>query len=265
MWQSHPYACRQQIRQQCWREHTAHLAAGFVQANLVVVPAAYADDFAQFCQANAQACPLLAQTEPGQWQLPHWGEDIDLRQDVPRYRVFQHGQCIEQPTSVLDIWQPDWVSFLLGCSFSFDAALAEAGVPPRHWQQGRNVPMYITHLASQAVGPFRGPLVVSMRPYRAEQVARVLEVTRQCPRVHGAPLQIGQPLSLGIKDLSQPDFGEEVELASDELPLFWACGVTPQLALQQARLPIAVTHSPGCMLITDIPQRQLQQHLARSG
>lgn len=232
---------------------TAGQAPGFVQANVVILPQRDADDFARFCQENDRPCPLIARTEPGNPEPALAAAAADLRTDVPKYRVFLGGQLQpEEPTDIRHLWRDDFVGFLLGCSFTFETALVNAGLPVRHIDQGRNVPMYRTTIPCRPAGRFSGPLVVSMRPYAPEQVERVIEITGRYPSMHGAPLHLGDPAALGIADLSRPDFGDPVTVEPHEIPLFWACGVTPQLALAAARPELAITHSPGCMFVTDL-------------
>jgi uncharacterized protein YcsI (UPF0317 family) len=252
-----PAALRAEIRSGRWTGPTAGCAAYYVQTNVVIVPASSADDFEQFCRLNAQACPLVERTAPGDPCPRRSAPDGDLRTDVPRYRVFRHGVRDEhEPTEISGLWRDDFVSFLLGCSFTFESALEAAGLPVRHVQLGTNVPMYRTNLRCEPSGPFQGDLVVSMRPFRSEQVDLVHEVTCRYPRMHGSPVHIGAPSQLGIRDLAKPDFGDPPVLHVGEIPVFWACGVTPQLALEQARLDLAVTHSPGCMFVTDLRDEQ---------
>jgi uncharacterized protein YcsI (UPF0317 family) len=242
---------RARIRRGEHTGNTAGLAPGFVQGNLVVLPAEAAGDFLRFCQRNPQACPLLAVGEPGDPMLPALGEDLDIRHDLPRYRVWRDGALAGEPTDIAELWRDDLVSFVIGCSFSFEQALMEAGVPLRHVLEGRNVAMYRTNRATAPAGRFHGPLVVSMRPMTPAHAIRAIQITSRFPRVHGAPVHLGLPAQLGIADLARPDFGDPVALRDDELPVFWACGVTPQAALMASRPPFAITHAPGCMLITD--------------
>ncbi|HTU25673.1 MAG TPA: putative hydro-lyase [Pirellulales bacterium] len=238
---------------------TAGLALSWTQANVVIVPSAAAGDFGEFCRSNARACPLLDQTVPGD-PHPPTTPTADLRCDVPRYRVFRRGVAeATEPIDIFELWRDDLVAFLLGCSFTFERALAAAGLAPRHWEARTNVPMYRTNRACQPAGRFAGPLVVSMRPYRLEDVTRVTAVTVRFPRMHGSPIQVGDPGALGIKDLSRPDFGDPVEIRAGEVPLFWACGVTPQLALAGAGCDLAITHSPGCMFVTDLPESAMEE------
>ena len=248
---------RRLIRQGLWAGHTSGLADDHVQGNLVILPQAQADDFLRYCQRNPKPCPLLAVSEPGQHLLPRLGADIDIRTDVPRYRVWRDGELVDEPVDITPLWRDDLVSFVIGCSFSFEQALMEAGLPLRHVEQGRNVAMFRTNVPTEAAGPFSGPLVVTMRPMRASAVIRAVQVTSRFPNVHGAPVHIGDPSLIGITDLSKPDYGDAVEVMSDELPVFWACGVTPQAAIQQARPAFCITHAPGAMLITDLLNSQL--------
>jgi uncharacterized protein YcsI (UPF0317 family) len=238
---------------------TAGLAPGWAQANVVILPAAAATDFAEFCRLNPRACPVLDQTAAGD-PRPESTPGADLRVDVPRYRVFRDGVADPtEPTDIRALWRDDLVAFLIGCSFTFERALAAAGLPARHLEAGTNVPMYRTTLACQPAGRFAGPLVVSMRPYRPQDVGRVTAVTSRFPRMHGGPIHVGDPGRLGISDLAQPDFGDPVEIRADEVPLFWACGVTPQLALAGAGCELAITHSPGCMFVTDLPESAMEE------
>jgi uncharacterized protein YcsI (UPF0317 family) len=232
---------------------TAGCAAGWVQANVVILPAADAADFAEFCKRNPRPCPLIEQTAPGDPEPRRSAPGADLRTDVPRYRVFRNGEpAAEEPTDVRDLWRDDFVGFLLGCSFTFEAALTTAGLPVRHIEQRRNVSMYRTSIDCVAAGRFAGPLVVSMRPYHPDHVTRVTEITARYPRMHGAPVHVAAPEQIGINDLARPDFGDAVDIEPGEVPVFWACGVTPQLAIRAARPEIAITHSPGCMFVTDL-------------
>lgn len=240
------------------RVPTAGCAVGFSQANLVVVPRDAADEFELFVRRNSKPCPLLDITDPGS-PLTRLAPDADLRTDLPAYRVWEHGRCVAEPDDVTGYWRGDLVAFLLGCSFTFERALLAAGVPVRHIEQGSNVPMFITNRQCQPGGRFAGPLVVSMRPVPADLVATATEVTARCPAAHGAPVQAGDPAGLGIVDLAHPDFGDPVVPEVDDLPVFWACGVTPQVALTNARLPLAITHAPGHMFVTDVPDTDLIQ------
>jgi uncharacterized protein YcsI (UPF0317 family) len=248
---------RAAIRTGRWVSHTSGLARDRVQGNVVILPSALAADFLRYCQRNPKPCPLLAVSEPGDPMLPGLGADIDIRCDVPRYRVWRHGELIDEPTDIAALWRDDLVTFVIGCSFSFEQALLDAGLSMRHIAQERNVAMYRTNIATESAGPFHGPLVVSMRPFKASAAIRAIQVTSRFPDVHGAPVHIGDPSLIGIADLARPDYGDAVEVAADELPLFWACGVTPQAAITQARPDFCITHAPGAMLITDLLNHQL--------
>jgi uncharacterized protein YcsI (UPF0317 family) len=246
-------ACREGLLQ----EQTSGLAHGFAQANLVILPAAQAQDFLLFCQRNPKPCPLLDVTEPGDPVPRRAAPGGDLRTDLPSYRVWEHGQLVDEPTDIRRLWRDDFVSFVIGCSFTFEAALLRAEVPVRHIEERKNVPMFRTSVACARAGQFHGPLVVSMRPMRPADAIRAVQITSRYPAVHGAPVHLGLPEQIGIRDLSRPDFGEAVTIHPDELPVFWACGVTPQAALMAARPPLAITHSPGCMFVTDLRDEEL--------
>ena len=233
------------------------MAPGFVQGNLVILPSAWATDFLHFCRANPKPCPLLAVGRPGDPSLPRVGIGIDVRSDLPRYRVFRDGELSEEAQDVHDHWRDDFVSFLIGCSFSFENALLSSGINVRHIELGRNVPMFRTNIDCVPAGRFAGKLVVSMRPLKPTEAIRAIEITGRLPLVHGAPVYFGNPAEIGVSDLTRPDYGDPVPLHADEVPVFWACGVTPQVALEAAKPPVAITHSPGCMLITDIREEDL--------
>ena len=248
---------RKQIRQGIWHSHTSGLASDHVQGNVVILPESLATDFLRYCQRNPKPCPLLAVTEPGQSKLPTLGADIDIRSDLPRYRVWRDGEVVNEPTDISALWRDDLVTFVLGCSFSFEQALLEAGLPLRHIAQGKNVAMYRSNIQTEPAGIFNGPMVVSMRPMKAAAAIRAVQVTSRFPNVHGAPVHLGNPALIGITRLDAPDYGDAVEVMDDEIPVFWACGVTPQAALVQARPAFCITHAPGAMLITDLLNNQL--------
>jgi uncharacterized protein YcsI (UPF0317 family) len=232
------------------------MAPGFVQCNVVILPAENAGDFLRFCQINPRPCPLIAVGDAGVAALPELG-DIDIRTDVPQYRVFRQGKMTEEVTDITALWRDDLVSFALGCSFSFEEALLADGLEVRNVSQGLNVPMYQTDIDCAKAGPFSSKMVVSMRPFKARDAIRAIQICTRFPAVHGAPVHLGDPRLIGIEDLERPDYGDAVQIHETEIPLFWACGVTPQVALAAARLPFAITHSPGCMLITDVRNSQL--------
>lgn len=248
---------RAPIRCGDWASHTSGLSRDLVQGNVVILPQALATDFLRYCQRNPKPCPLLAVSDPGDPMLPTLGHDIDIRSDVPRYRVWRNGEIVDEPTNVSALWRDDLVTFVIGCSFSFEQALLDCGIPLRHVAQQRNVAMYRSSIATVSAGPFGGPMVVSMRPLRAADAIRAIQITSRFPDVHGAPVHIGDPALIGIRDLAHPDYGDAVEVMPDELPVFWACGVTPQAALAQARPEFCITHAPGAMLITDLLNHQL--------
>jgi uncharacterized protein YcsI (UPF0317 family) len=242
---------RAQARSGRWSGPTCGLAPDYLQANLVIVPRDQAFDFQRFCQRNPKPCPILDVTEPGAIE-PAVARGADLRTDVPRYRVYRHGVLIAEPTDVVEWWRGDLVAFLLGCSFSFEAAMQRAGLPVRHLDEGRNVPMYRTCIRCIPAGAFTGPLVVTMRPLTPAQAIEAVTITARYPNAHGAPVHFGDPAAIGIPDLARPDFGDAVTVRPGEVPVFWACGVTPQLALMEAKPELAITHSPGCMFVTDM-------------
>ena len=243
---------RQRVRLGQLTGHTSGLADQHVQGNVVILPRAWATDFLAFCQKNPKPCPLLAVTEPGEFLLPTLGDDVDIRSDVPRYRVWRNGELVDQPTDITSLWRDDLVTFVIGCSFSFEQALLEAGLPLRHVEQGKNVAMFRSNIATTAAGPFGGPMVASMRPLRRAAAIRAVEITSRFPQVHGAPVHIGLPHLIGIQNIMQPDYGDAVDVRDDELPVFWACGVTPQAAITLAKPDFCITHAPGAMLITDL-------------
>jgi uncharacterized protein YcsI (UPF0317 family) len=236
---------------------TAGLAPGAVQANLVILPRALAYDFLRFAQANPKPCPVLAVSEDGDPRLPTLGADLDLRTDLPRYRVWRHGELVDEPTDVRDLWRDDLVGFAIGCSFSFEEALMQDGIEIRHIACNANVPMYRTNIPCVPAGVFHGPLVVSMRPLKPADAIRAVQITSRFPSVHGAPVHIGLPHLIGIDDIAKPEYGDAVPIGADELPVFWACGVTPQAVIAQARPEFCITHAPGCMLITDLSNSRL--------
>jgi uncharacterized protein YcsI (UPF0317 family) len=231
---------------------TCGLAAGYLQANLVVLPKELAEDFHRFCELNPKPCPILDVTEAGDWEPRNVAPGADLRTDVPKYRVYRQGRLSEEVADIMRFWRDDLVAFLLGCSFGFEAAMQRAGLPLRHIDDGRNVPMYRTNLPCTPAGPFSGPLVVSMRPLTPAQTIEAVMVTSRYPKAHGAPVHFGDPGAIGIGDIERPDYGDAVTVRFGEVPVFWACGVTPQAVLMEAKPEFAITHSPGCMFVTDM-------------
>lgn len=230
---------------------TAGQAPGRIQTNLMIVPQADAFDFLMFCQRNPKPCPVIEVLAPGARE-PRCAPGADVATDAPGYRVYRDGQLAEERSEVGAIWRDDFVAFLLGCSFSFENAVTEAGIPLRHLQQQRNVAMFRTNVACEPSGRFAGEMVVTMRPIKARDVARVVEISGRFPQAHGAPVQVGAPEAIGIRDLAQPDYGDPVAIEADEVPVFWACGVTPQWVAQRSGLPLCITHAPGKMFVTDL-------------
>ncbi len=252
-----PVAVRHRIRNGRYHGQTGGLARGYVQANIAILPAACADEFARFCQKNPKPCPLLAMSEPGRPHLPELAEDLDLRTDVPSYRVFRNGDVDGDVASISDLWQDDFVAFALGCSFSFEEALVDAGLSIRHWNDDSVCPMYLTDIECAPAGRFRGRMVVSMRPFTPADAIRAVQITSRYPRVHGAPVHVGMPERIGIENVERAWQGDDPSIAAGQMPVFWACGVTPQVALRAARPPIAITHTPAHMLVTDVRNASL--------
>ena len=244
-------SARLSVRAGRHRGQTAGLAPGFVQGNLAILPQVIAADFLRFCQLNPKPCPLIGTSAPGDPRLPELGADLDIRTDLPRYRVWRHGEMAAEPEDITEFWRDDLVSFVIGCSFSFEEALMAEGIELRHIALGRNVPMYRTSIATHEAGPFHGPMVVSMRPLKPADAIRAVQITMRFPAVHGAPVHIGKPELIGISDVNKPDYGDAVPVGDDELPVFWACGVTPQSVIATVRPDFCITHYPGSMLVTD--------------
>lgn len=259
----HAHSTAAEIRAACrtneWTQPTSGFGHGYVQANLVILPKEYAFDFLLFCLRNPQACPLLGVSEAGDPEPKEVAPGADLRTDLPRYAVYEDGVQTATPQDLYHYWSDDLVSFLLGCSFTFEHAMLEAGLPVRHLEQGVNVPMYKTNRLNNKAGIFEGELVVSMRPLKPEVIDRATELSARMPLAHGAPVHVGDPRELGIADLDKPDFGEAVTVHPDEVPVFWACGVTPQAAIMAARPKLALTHLPGHMFLTDMRHEQISQ------
>lgn len=240
---------------------TSGMAEGFVQANLAVLPGNLAYDFLLFCTRNPKPCPLLEVGGKGDYLTRFIADGADIRTDIPKYRIYRNGTLTEEPLDLMDVWQDDFVFFLIGCSFSFETRLMAAGVPIRHIEAGSNVPMYITDVQCRPAGVFHGPLVVSMRPIPGRLVAKAVEITSALPAVHGSPVHIGDPSAIGIRDISRPDFGDPVEIKPGEIPVFWACGVTPQAAALATKPEIMITHSPGHMFVGDIEDSRIQEFI----
>lgn len=243
---------RDAIRHGRYEGHTAGLGADYLQGNVVVLSSAFALDFFRFCQRNLKSCPLVGVSDTGDPMLRTLGADIDIRTDVPLYRIYRDGELTDEVTDIADHWNDDLVAFVLGCSFTFEQALVAEGIRLAHIDQNKTVPMYRTSLPTCPAGPFAGPTVVSMRPMSHRDAIRASVITARYPLAHGEPLHVGDPGEIGIEDLSSPDWGDPVEVEPGQIPVFWACGVTPQAALQVAKPSLCITHAPGRMLITDI-------------
>lgn len=243
---------RHQIRDNRLVRPTAGLAPSHVQANLAILPREYAFDFLLFCQRNPKPCPIIEVLEPGEVEVKSTAPNSDIRTDIPLYRIYENGILTEEVTDIKNYWRNDLVSFLLGCSFSFETALMNAGIPLSHYENGTNVSMFETNIKTIPAGRFSGPMVVSMRAIPKDKVIKSVQVTSRFPSVHGSPIHIGSPEELGINDISKPDFGDPTEFNGNETPVFWACGVTPQAVAMESKPPIMITHAPGHMFITDM-------------
>lgn len=248
---ANPGEMRRLIRGGEWRHPTSGLCLNHVQANMIVLPKDWAYDFLVFAQRNPKPCPILDITEPGDGEARLVAPGSDVRTDIPKYRIWENGELTDEPADVMKYWRDDLVAFLLGCSFSFEGALVEAGIPVRHMDMGCNVSMYVTNIECTPAGKLSGPMVVSMRPVKYSQVPKAVLATGRFPSVHGAPIHIGEPAAIGIKDIGKPDFGDPVDIREGETPVFWACGVTPQAAVMKSKPPFAITHAPGHMFIGD--------------
>ncbi len=236
---------------------TSGLANGFVQGNLAILPAEMASEFLRFCQLNPKPCPIIGMSEVGDPKIPSLGLDLDIRTDIPRYRVWKDGVMVDEPQDVKSWWRDDLVAFVIGCSHSFEEALLEDGLSIRHIERKATVPMYKTNIACAPAGRFSGPTVVSMRPFRPADAIRAVQITTRFPAVHGAPVHLGLPEQIGIKDIDKPDWGDAMPIGKDELPVFWACGVTPQAVIMAAKPSFAITHAPGRMIVTDLRNSKL--------
>jgi len=252
-----PKQIRNLIRKGKWDRPTAGLAMGYAQANLVILPRRYAFDFLLFCQRNPKPCPLLEVLEPGEFKTRFLSSDADIRTDIPRYNVYRKGKLEGRVKNIKSLWEKDLVTFLLGCSFSFEEAMLRSKIPVRHIEEGKNVPMFVTHIRCKSAGIFRGPMVVTMRPIPSDKITRAVQITSRYASVHGAPIHIGDPATIGIKNLKKPDFGDPVTIKKGEVPVFWACGVTPQVAVTKARPDLCITHAPGHMFISDLLNEEL--------
>jgi uncharacterized protein YcsI (UPF0317 family) len=252
-----PGEIRALIRKGKWDKPTAGVAMGYAQANLVILPHKYAFDFLLFCQRNPKPCPLLEVLEPGEFRTKFLSSDADIRTDIPCYNIFQKGKLYKTVKGIRSFWRPDLVTFLLGCSFSFEEAMLRSKIPIRHIEENKNVPMFISSIPCKPAGVFHGPMVVTMRPIPSDKVTRAVQITSRYAWVHGAPIHIGDPSRIGIKDLRKPDFGDPVTIKKREIPVFWACGVTPQAVVMKAKPDLCITHAPGHMFISDLLNEEL--------
>jgi uncharacterized protein YcsI (UPF0317 family) len=252
-----PKEIRSLIRREKWNKPTAGLAMGYAQANLVILPQKCAFDFLLFCQRNPKPCPLLEVLEPGKFLTAFLSKDADIRTDIPMYNVYRKGKLERTVRDIRHLWKNDFVTFLLGCSFSFEEALLRSKIPIRHIEENKNVSMYITNIPCKPAGVFHGPMVVTMRPIPPDKVPRAVQMTARYASVHGAPVHIGDPSAIGIRNLKKPDFGDPVTIKNGEVPVFWACGVTPQAVVMEAKPELCITHTPGHMFISDLLNEEL--------
>jgi uncharacterized protein YcsI (UPF0317 family) len=252
-----PKEMRLLIRRGKWDKPTAGLAMGYAQANLVILPERYAFDFLLFCQRNPKPCPLLEVLEPGKFRTDFLAPDADIRRDIPKYNLYREGRLEKTVKEITSLWSDDFVTFLLGCSFSFEEALLRAKIPVRHIEENRNVPMYITNIPCKPAGTMHGPMVVTMRPLPPDKIVRATQITSRYAAVHGSPVHIGDPSKIGIRNLNKPDFGDPVTIKREEVPVFWACGVTPQAVVMEAKPDLCITHTPGHMFISDLLNEEL--------
>lgn len=252
-----PKEIRLLIRKGKWNQPTAGLAPGYAQANLVILPFKYAFDFLLFCQRNPKPCPVLEVLDPGKYRPECLAQDADIRTDIPLYNIYWKGKMGATVKEIKELWEEDFMTFLIGCSFSFEEALLRANIPVRHIEEGKNVPMFTTRIPCKPAGIFHGPLVVTMRPIPSDQIVRAVQITSRYASVHGAPVHIGDPSAIGIKDLRKPDFGNPVTIRKGEVPVFWACGVTPQAVVMEAKPDLCITHTPGHMFISDLLNEEL--------
>lgn len=248
----HPQEVKKLIRAGKIDFQTSGMCSGYAQANLCILPKDYAFDFLLFCMRNPKPCPILEVGDVGSREFKAMASEGDVCTDFPKYRIWKNGVLEKEVTDISEYWQDDFVYFLIGCSFSFESEMLEADIPVRHIEENVNVPMFNTNIELASAGAFHGNMVVSMRPIPNDLVVKAVEVTAAMPKVHGAPIQIGNPEAIGILDVNHPDYGDSVTINEGEVPVFWPCGVTPQNAVMQTKPPIAITHAPGHMFITDV-------------
>ncbi len=253
-----PSEVRRLIRSGEIAGQTSGMCGGYAQANLCILPKELAYDFLLFCMRNPKPCPILEVGDTGSPAIKKMAANADVRTDFPKYRIWKNGVLEKEISDISEYWRNDFVYFLIGCSFSFESELLEAGIPVRHIEEGKNVPMFNTSIKLESAGIFSGNMVVSMRPIPHDMVVKAVNVTAAMPRVHGAPIQIGNPEQIGIENILLPDYGDSVTIKDNELPVFWPCGVTPQNAVMNSKPPIAITHAPGHMFITDVKNSSLK-------
>jgi uncharacterized protein YcsI (UPF0317 family) len=252
-----PGEVRQLIREGKWRGVTAFVSAGYAQANLAILPKSLAFEFLLFCQRNPKPCPVLEVSEPGNPILSQIAKGADIRTDIPKYRIYQKGKYLAEVENIKDYWRDDLVAFLIGCSYTFESAMDRANIPLRHVQDNKNVSVYITNIPCVPAGIFSGPMVVSMRPIPEKLVTRAIQVTSRFPATHGAPVHVGDPQKIGVRDLQKVDWGDPLRFEKDDVPVFWACGVTPQAVAMASKPEIMITHSAGHMFLSDIRDEEL--------
>ncbi|MEH6988662.1 putative hydro-lyase [Cytobacillus firmus] len=251
-----PDVARKLIRSKEWDKPTAGMANGYIQANLAILPKDLAFEFLLFSQRNPKSCPIIDVTEPGSPVPMLSAPNADITTDLPKYRIYKNGVLSEELSDITPYWDDDMVAFLIGCSFTFEEALLKNNIPIRHIEENRNVPMFKTNIECVKAGRFEGPMVVSMRPMTEKEAIRAVQVTSRFPSVHGAPVHIGNPETIGIHNIHQPDFGDAVTIKDGEVPVFWACGVTPQAVAMHVKPEIMITHAPGHMFITDLKNEE---------
>lgn len=249
-----PTSVRASIRHGHYQSHTAGLGDGYLQTNLAILPESFALDFMRYCQRNPKPCPLVGVSDTGNPNMFTLGKDIDITRDVPQYNIYRGGKLDKSTTDISDIWDDQMVAFALGCSFTFERALREAGIPVWHVENDTTVPMFRSNIDTVPAGPFRGKMVVSMRSIPADRVGEAAAISRRFPLAHGAPVHIGDSEDIGIADVARPDWGNAAPVGDGEVTMFWACGVTPQVAIEAAGVPLCITHKPGHMLLTDVPE-----------
>lgn len=254
-----PAELRQLIRKGEFVEPTSGYCPGYAQANLIILPKEEAYDFLLFAQRNPKACPLLEVTDMGSRATKFVAEDCDIAKDFPKYRIYRDGVLDKEVTDISEYWQDDFVAFIIGCSFSFESEMIDAGIEIRHNTEKCNVPMYMTGIDCVPAGKFSGKMVVSMRPIPYDQIVKTVTVTATLPKVHGSPIHIGDPAQIGIKDINHPEFGDAVTINPGETTVFWPCGVTPQSIVMNVKPKLAITHAPGYMLVTDVKNVDLKE------